>query len=756
MRTMPARFSPLAFSSLLALATGTAALAAACGSGGGGSTFVEPIVDAAPDPGIDAAFVTDDDAGAALRTPRILELRYAARADAGLADCTAASSPQTGQCTLEPARAGQTLQLEAYERGQSAPLTGVLWYVDPPSAATVDANGKLTITGAVAGQVRVFGEIVNGLGQASLDLRLVARDGEGSIDATARARLDQAAATIAGGGTVTADPAFTFLYPYDETVFARGLQPPTLQFGGAAPVAYLLRAIVKNTRTGVTPLVFEGYYPGSNPGRIRMGAARWKTITESAGAGDTVTVEVYKADATRAYAPVRETWTVAPGSLRGSVYYNSYDSRIAQLTAGGSGGAILKVRPSSAQPELLVGGGGGSAGSPSCTVCHSVSANGSVLALSNGHVDDRSYELSPTAAPRLRSRATRYRYGFGALSPDGKWLVSSAGVSNIANGIEGCGAGTWRGNVASVREQFDSELIDTTTGQPVPTPSFSTNVRQAIMPSFSPDGKRIAFNYFDAPQGGRGRSLAVMDTDVTVSPATFRNLRTLVRKDDAFLGWPAFVPSGGAVLFQNGTSDDYSTWCDENGFLQIADVSTGVDLQLRRLNGWKRVGTGWQPYLASEVETRLNFEPTVLPVAVGGYYWAVFTSRRQLGNTLTNPDATDPSRKKLWVAAIDIKGRYDADPSHPAFYLEGQEVESGNLRGFWSLDACKPLGQSCESGADCCDGRCRPVVRNGQVVNECSQPSDCARTEERCRTTTDCCDSTQTCINGFCSVAEIR
>ena len=28
----------------------------------------------------------------------------------------------------------------------------------------------------------------------------------------------------------------------------------------------------------------------------------------------------------------------------------------------------------------------------------------------------------------------------------------------------------------------------------------------------------------------------------------------------------------------------------------------------------------------------MNYEPTVLPVAVGGYYWVVFTSRRAYGN----------------------------------------------------------------------------------------------------------------------------
>ena len=64
-----------------------------------------------------------------------------------------------------------------------------------------------------------------------------------------------------------------------------------------------------------------------------------------------------------------------------------------------------------------------------------------------------------------------------------------------------------------------------------------------------------------------------------------------------------------------------------------------------------------------------NYEPTALPVAAGGYYWVVFTSRRSYGNTIDNsdPDNTPPNvkPKKLWVAALDINGNPPGDTSHP-------------------------------------------------------------------------------------------
>ena len=148
----------------------------------------------------------------------------------------------------------------------------------------------------------------------------------------------------------------------------------------------------------------------------------------------------------------------------------------------------------------------------------------------------------------------------------------------------------------------------------------------------------------------------------------------------------------------------------------------------------------------------LNFEPTILPEAVGGYFWVVFTSRRNYGN-LVNGDpfvgtggAPSP-RKKLWVAAIDIQNpehpyTQAQDLTHPAFYLEGQELASGNMRGFWALDPCESTGQSCQTGDECCTGFCRQTNGpDGGIIFACVPPSGCAQEGEKCATVSDCCGS---------------
>ena len=170
----------------------------------------------------------------------------------------------------------------------------------------------------------------------------------------------------------------------------------------------------------------------------------------------------------------------------------------------------------------------------------------------------------------------------------------------------------------------------------------------------------------------------------------------------------------------------------------------------------------------------MNYEPTVLPVAVGGYYWVVFTSRRAYGNFIWH-GAGSPSRRGrspvrqharrrrrdqgLPQKALGRRDRHQRRPgtdiSHPAFMLEGQETEAGNMRGFWALDPCKTDGAGCEGGDECCNGFCRAVDDGaGGTKNACvAPPSGCANDSERCKVAADCCNAADgtTCVNGFCA-----
>jgi hypothetical protein len=142
-----------------------------------------------------------------------------------------------------------------------------------------------------------------------------------------------------------------------------------------------------------------------------------------------------------------------------------------------------------------------------------------------------------------------------------------------------------------------------------------------------------------------------------------------------------------------------------------------------------------------------NYEPTTTPVASGGYFWVMFTSRRTYGNTLVG----DPSQtKRIWAAAVDINAPAGVDPSHPAFFVAGQS-QTGNSRGFWALDPCKSDGSDCASGDECCSGFCNPT--GDPPMFKCGPPDgECSSEFEYCDDAADCCDPGAVCINNKCSI----
>ncbi len=122
--------------------------------------------------------------------------------------------------------------------------------------------------------------------------------------------------SLQAGGT--ADPAFAFLYPYDKTVFPRGLLPPTLQFAGTAPAA----TYVHITFPG---LDYKGYFAGrardGSPSRRRCGRpSRWpprarRTWSRSRSP---------RSREARSPAPSPRAGPSPPGNLRGTIYYETY------------------------------------------------------------------------------------------------------------------------------------------------------------------------------------------------------------------------------------------------------------------------------------------------------------------------------------------------------------------------------------------------------------------------------------------------
>ena len=644
------------------------------------------------------------------------------------------------QQELEASGEPVSVQLSArYEDGSKPNV--VVWTVDDTRLGSVSQDGEFTANGFVAGDVTITATV--GSQSASITLHVTVAIVSDLDELDASLKDDLVTGGSDGPGGIGPDAEFRFLYPYDETVFPRGLSAPLLQLGGEADATY-----VKIT-TG--SFAYEAFGAWNGLTRVSLPEEVWRGVTLSAGAGEWVEVEVSKASGGEVTGPVKQRWLIAQGSLKGIVYYNTYRSPLAAT------GAVMRIKPGETATVLQAG----------CTVCHTVSAQGNVMVAGvqwdgDNAAVSRAFDLPVNGGIQLRNEQPEGRvYAFGGLTPDGARMLTS--------GVPASGA-----KMRGMSGELFSRLVDTASGETVATPSF--DVKVAMTPNFAPDGSRVAFNNHDA--SAQGRVLSVASYDGAADPPEFGEVVDVVTDPDKVLAWPSFLPDASAVVFHAGDSFDTAQFGGGAYYadLRLVDVESQSVSTLDALNGYAANGELYLPGGAAQ-EEHLNYEPSVLPVPVGGYYWVLFTSRRTYGNSLApggseprgddiwgipqGEDAETPSpRKKIWVAAIDIDHQGAVDPSHPAFYLPGQELESGNMRAFAALEPCKKRGKGCESAAECCDGFCRETGRDdaGAPVLECVPPPDnaCSNIDEACAVAGDCCMAKSLCINKRCAAPTVQ
>ncbi len=571
----------------------------------------------------------------------------------------------------------------------------------------------------------------------------------------------------------------TLLYPYNGTVFPRGMLAPNLMWRWSQNDADAVRIDLSTasgsfawTGTFGRPAILS-QISGGKFQRHPIPQDVWDMATNSAGgltAGgqpETLTVKITLAKGGAGYGPISQTWTIAPARLSGIIYYQSYGTLLAKNydgAVGGDkkfGGAVLSIHVGDTAPKLTAGGSGGS---DKCRICHSVAANGAQLVVQ--HFDTNassSYTLTPTGATEtVMSNSAEYPGVF----PDGSMALSPGG-----------------------------QLLPLPSGStPIPITGLSSVSTKLGTPAFSPSGTLVVFNPMEGPGiTNPTQKLVVMNFDLATK--AFSN--PIVVVDDSGQpaerrpGWPVVFPDGNSIVFHHQSVAGFDGNAlgamatrrgarAELAWTSVTDANSVVSLN--QLNGKDASGTPYLPKLLTPItmsctgdgtqvgdidpdhanDVSLNYEPTVNPVASGGYAWVVFTSRRLYGNlAVIPPFCSDPrgvdlvkniTPKKLWVAAVDINGKIATDASHPAFYLPAQELLAGNARGFWVLDPCKADGLSCQTGDQCCNGFCQPNGPSGSLVCSSGSSNQCSGVQERCTNQGDCCDQSNLCINNFCTI----
>lgn len=520
------------------------------------------------------------------------------------------------------------------------------------------------------------------------------------------------------------------LYPYDGTVFPRGLQGPLLMWESASKAeGVYVRITAKNFE-------YEGCLKPTADNQLQLPEKVWKQAgVKTRGSKEPFAVEVTTLAGGKASGPLKQNWVIAQATIKGSIYYNSYFS-IETLSPLGK---IFRIPPGG-KFEAVTG--------IDCNGCHSVSANGARMTGQTLGLGGRAWDIETTPVKNMPNPTSA---AYAALLPDGSRYVRGAAtpLMDVA-----------RTATASLFGSVTVGLFETDTNMEIPNHGIPPGV---MMPSFSADGKLLVFND-QAINNAHG--LAVMQFDEKTNKATdYKKIYT----DTTYRpGWPFLLPDNQGVVFVRTDGTDFSgngagvfsgLLADLGPYSELfmVDVDSGKSTLAARAMGYATVADAEQgkTYLPfGKDDTRRVYFPTVSPVAAGGYFWVFFDAIRHYGNL--------GQQRALWGTAIEISptGDYSIDRSAPAFYLPGQEFNTGNHRAFTALDPCKEDGTDCTSGVDCCGGYCEfPPGGEFDVdrVGKCaSTAKECARVDERCTTSTDCCvagegQPSNECIAGFCS-----
>jgi hypothetical protein len=538
------------------------------------------------------------------------------------------------------------------------------------------------------------------------------------------------------GGTVG---SLRYLYPYAQTVFPRGLISPSLMWdGGSADFVYVhLKSKV---------FEYKGCLKPTAMGQVQLPQNIWDAAgSHASGASDPFALSLTLIASGKVTGPVTENIVIAPATLKGSIFYNSYTTKLLTNVGGpgGGGGAVLRIVPGQNATLFL--------GSSGCTGCHAVSADGTRMVadpfnpLNNGTGATYALTAQSTANPApLVSSAPNAT--FVGVYPNGSLYLGNA------HPLGGFGGPRPGGPLST--GPVNSALYETNTGNVVNNTGIPTG---AMMPMFSPDGKLLAFNDLaisTGPDGGASgpEGFATMSFDVTSRTATNYKKVFQVTDTSKHPGWPFFLPDNGGLVFAIGSQADYSgnaTGLNGAGAaatsdLYVLDLASGTSTLLAKAVGFNDASASatYLPFGSTDAANELhhNFYPTASPVAAGGYFWIFFDSYRHYGNL--------GLQRQLWGTALTVSssGKYATDPSNPPFFVTGQELGTGNHRAFTALDPCHDDGANspCTTGVDCCKGFCT----NGT----CGQPMPrCSNVDEKCDATNKCCDPTVPCISGFCA-----
>ena len=388
-------------------------------------------------------------------------------------------------------------------------------------------------------------------------------------------------------------------------------------------------------------------------------ATEWKAIVNALKGYDAARVMVRGKDATTAIIGASKTRNlkVAEEDILGGLYYwNATPGSIVRYDFGKPNQKAQSFYTAADAKALF------------CVGCHAMSLNGKRMAVGMDMPAPAPLKVIEVETIKVISTGAA---NFMAFSPDGTYLITSDGNSMVA------------------RDAVTYKAM-------APNPLRA----KGTMPDWSPDTTRVVYaepaTVLPFPVGTPGisdGSIKLLAFDAKTKKFS-SSMLTLVASKGENNYYPTFSPDNKWVVFNRASGSSYD---NKNAALWIVKADgSGKPVELKKANQGTNLGNSWP-----------KFSPFLQKYQGGKLMWVTFSSRRDYGLRLAGK-----GRAQLWMAAIDpSKGELAADPSHVAFWLPFQDINTGNHIGQWTTKVvrkkCGP-DAGCPTGQKCVNGWCEP------------------------------------------------